>query len=332
MVNKNRIPVNNIMCCSAGGIGAAFFTAGSIKCLLDNNNFLNTFDIISASSGSVIPIILTELCFENNLITEIDWFDKYVVNTMYKYTSSDYINNIISAFLINNDTKIIWENLTLFFKDIPKLKSSSKSKKIKKPIFCYNYVDMKTLKLSYDNSDLYKDKDRISKIIMRCTIPINNTNNIPSSDAAFINMFGTNILDTYNPKNITICSKINYLNLNNFLPFSIINFFYKKSYIYSKKYTKKLLNNAIISLITISSSDNPSKNKYHFKVFDDDIEYFQSTKSVYYLENNKIQIFENEGYIQCNSMLKSKQNKNNKIIFKIPNISVYKNAKKIMLS
>ena len=44
-----------------------------------------------------------------------------------------------------------------------------------------------------------------------------------------------------------------------------------------------------------------------------------------------MKIFENEGYIQCNEMLKYKKKENNKISFRIPNKFVYKNAKKIML-
>ena len=326
-----RINVDSVLCCSAGGVAAAFFTLGAIERLLEKDEFLNKFEVISASSGSVVPVILIELCYDNNLITEKNWFYNYVVKPMYNFFKSDYIISIISS-LSENNNDILWKKLSSFYDDIPKLKSSSKSKEINKPIFCYNYIDITTLKLTYDNSDLINDKDKISKIIFRCTMPLNNANNISSIDAAFTNMFGTNILDDYNPKKITICSKINYLNFNKSISYNIIHYFYQKAYKYSKKYTEKLLKNTDLSIITISSSKYPSKDKYHNKVFEDNISHFTSNNSIYVLEYDKMKIFENEGYLQCNEMLKYKKNENNENNFRIPNKSVYKNAKKIMSS
>ncbi len=63
-----RTPVDNILLCSGGGIAATFFTLGAIEQLLDNNKFLNTFDIISSTSGSVIPLLLVELHYVYFLI------------------------------------------------------------------------------------------------------------------------------------------------------------------------------------------------------------------------------------------------------------------------
>ena len=78
-----RTPVDNTLFCSGGGIAAAFFTIGAIKQLIDNNKFLNTFDIISATSGSVISLLLVELCYDNNVVGVVpDWYERYVVQTL----------------------------------------------------------------------------------------------------------------------------------------------------------------------------------------------------------------------------------------------------------
>ena len=333
MIKNNRINVDNILCCSAGGLSAIFFTLGVIRQLLHNNKFINNFDIISASSGSVITIILIEMCYDNNLITEENWFEKYVVKTIHDFFNTNYIMSIFKLMYLDyNNVSLIhkfWTTLGTFYNKIPKIEKSSKSKNIKKPIFCYNYFNTDTLKLSYDNSDLNNDINRIEKIIMRCGLPMSNINNISSIDSALKNMFATNILDDYYSKNITICSKINYY--QDLL--EIKNLLYRKSYIISLDYTKKLLKNTNVSIITISCSKYPSLNKYHNKLFMEFEKQFQSYISIYYMSCDILKIFENEGYIQCNTILKMKQKENNiknKILFKIPNKSVYKKAKKIM--
>ena len=339
MGGKNKINVDNILCCSAGGIGAVFFTIGVIKKLLDDDKFLNNFDVISAVSGSVIPISFIELCYDNNLINEKDWYEKYVVNPIHEFFKSDYIMNIfistismISDYNNSSSSNILWKELSSIYKNIPKLKQSQKSKKIKKPIFCYNYINSDSFKLSYDNTDLKDDLYKFSKIIIRCTCIFNNINNILSFDAAILNMFGTNVLDNFKPKNITICSKINYFN-KEYENFEKNSFLYHKFFINAFDYTNKLLTDTNLFIITISSSKYPSNNKYHLNIFKDTTIQFQSIKLIYYMKYELSMIFENEGYIQCHEMLKLKQNeKNNKnsIYFKIPNKSVYKKAKKII--
>jgi hypothetical protein len=77
-----RRPVNNILFCSGGGIAATFFTLGAIKQLLDNDKFLNTFDIITSASGSTITANLIELCYDNNLVGAVaNWYELYFVGT-----------------------------------------------------------------------------------------------------------------------------------------------------------------------------------------------------------------------------------------------------------
>jgi hypothetical protein len=65
---------------------ATFFTLGAIKQLLDNNKFLNTFDIIYATSGSVITLLLVEGVVP-------DWYEIYVVQIFHSIFNGNYIKN-----------------------------------------------------------------------------------------------------------------------------------------------------------------------------------------------------------------------------------------------
>ena len=113
---------------------------------------INNFDIISASSGSVITIILIEMCYDNNLITEENWFEKYVVKTIHDFFNTNYIMSIFKLMYLDyNNVSLIhkfWTTLGTFYNKIPKIEKSSKSKNIKKPIFCYTYFNTDTLTLS----------------------------------------------------------------------------------------------------------------------------------------------------------------------------------------
>ena len=92
-----RTPVDNILVCSGGGIAATFFTLGAIKQLLDNNKFLNTFDIISATSGSVIALLLVELCYDNNVVGVVpEWYERYVVEIVHNYFNDNWILNALN--------------------------------------------------------------------------------------------------------------------------------------------------------------------------------------------------------------------------------------------
>ena len=84
------------------------------------------------------------------------------------------------------------------------------------------------------------------------------------------------------------------------------------------------------TLITISCSLYPSKNKYHRGVFTDFNKQLTSPVVAYYAPYNLFLVFENEGYIQANTALKlqsATKNKMNQTAFTIPNPSVYKIAK-----
>ena len=338
-----RTPVDNILFCSGGGIAATFFTLGAIKQLLDNNKLLNTFDIISATSGSVITLILVELCYDNNLVGVVpDWYERYVVQNLHNYFNDNWILNTLKRMDVTNLNKnSFWRAVSSYWDNVPKLKPSVKSRKQKKPIFLYNYINVNTSKLTTDHSDLLYDKYKIAKTIFRCVMPLNNINGIPSNDAALANNLGSNILNTYAPKFATVIAKEDYFIYDKYLPFSWMNYgiiqLFSPANIEAVNSSSDILNSDNTILITLSSSLYPSKSKYHRGVFTDYHKQLTSPVVAYYAPYNLFLVFQNEGCIQANTALKlqfATKNKNKKIktVFQIPNQSVYKIAKTIVPS
>jgi hypothetical protein len=124
-----RQPVNNILFCSGGGIQASFFTLGAIKQLLDNDKFLNTFDIITSASGSgsTITANIIELCYDNNIVGAVaGWYELYVVGTMHKIFDDNYVVNLLKKIPFSKEKDIadkFFDIVTSYFRQIPYLKN-----------------------------------------------------------------------------------------------------------------------------------------------------------------------------------------------------------------
>jgi len=188
-----RKDVDNILFCSGGGIQACFFTMGAIKCLIDNDEFINKFDVITATSGSVITCLLIEICYNNNLVGRKNWYKNYVINRIHKFLKNNYVLNVIHEMtrLYNigysdNVKELLLKTLNDNF-ILPKKKPNKNSKNIKKPIFLYNYLDGNTLKESNDMSDLQNNKYKYALMVLRCVIPLTLCQKIPSFAGALVN-------------------------------------------------------------------------------------------------------------------------------------------------
>jgi len=343
--------VDNILFCTGGGILQIFFTLGAIKQLHDNNRFLNTFDIISSTSGGAITSIFIELCYDNNLVGVVpDWYDRYVVKPIHDCFNGLLINMLqnmalscISLKNILQDPKsfnLLYESIYLYYKDIPKLKPSPKSLSQKKPLFFYNYINEDTLEITAEDVDLEnRDKYDIAKTILKCVMPFFIIDNKISLDAAFSgNNIATNVLDKYKPTLATYITRTNYFTYDNYPKNSILDVFSEaftnmlnSSIINTIHLSSIILKDTKVTVITLSNSLHPSKNKYHKNVFIDDTKQLGSLIYNYITPYNLLLVFENEGYIQANTEIKnSLRRSDNKPVFKIPNPSVYKIAKNIV--
>ena len=330
-----RKDVDHILFCSGGGIQACFFTMGAIKCLIENNEFINKFDIITSTSGSVIPCLLIEQCYKNNLVGRKNWYKKYVMNRIHKFFKTNYVLNIIEEMihLYNNENGNNAKEL--FLKTIndkfvlPNKKPTNANKNIKKPMFLYNYLDGNTLKESNDMSDLKHNKYKYALTLLRSALPFTICQKTPSFDGGLANnCVSTSVLNNYNPKKATIISIDNsyfykkYKQKSLFEMLNVLFFNYGTiSDINSVNFSSDLLNEDNTTLITISNQLQPSKNRIHKDVFVD------WDKQKTFIDNyspflyDMFIIIENEGYIQTHTQLKNKTKQLKEK--KIPNPEVY---------
>lgn len=343
--------VGNILFCTGGGMPQIFFTLGAIKQLHDNNRFLNTFDIISATSGGSVTSIFIELCYDNNLVGVVpDWYDRYVVKPIHDCFNGFLINMlqnmVLSCISLENILKdpksfyLLYEAVYFYYKDIPKLKPSPESLSQKKPLFFYNYINENTLEITAKDVELEnRDKYDIAKTLLKCVMPFFIIDDKMSMDAAFSgNNIATNVLDKYEPKLATYISRTNYFTYDNYPKDSILDIFSEaftnmlnSSIINTIHLSSIILKDTKVTVITLSNSLHPSKNKYHKNVFIDDSKQLGSLIDNYISPYNLLLVFENEGYIQANTeIIKSLESSDNKPVFKIPNPSVYKIAKIIV--
>ena len=344
-----RVSVDNILFLSGGGIQALFFSLGAIQYLVDNDAFLGKFDMISATSGSVILAVIIEICYDNNLVRHKNWYSKYVVATIHRvFIENNYVVNILSNIGITNTISNINRNVKSIFIDailasirrlvmLPVFPKSVKNRaareirKYKKPLFYYNYFNANTYELSTDHSDLDNDHYKLPKLMLRCVLPVTNFNNRPSMDAGVINnCISTEILNRYIPKHATIISIRDYYIYQSYDEKSIFQtlwmFFMHltiPSEINSTQFGSDILDWATTKVCTLSNQLVPSRDKFHRGLFED---WNLQIKNVFDIYNpyltGQFQVLQNEGYIQAKSTF-SKFKTNKKPRFTIPNPSVY---------
>lgn len=360
--------VHNVMFCSGGGIASIFFTLGALGYLVEHDLFLGQYDVISAISGSTIPIALIEICYENQLVYERNWFKKYVVRTIHRaFTTENGANFLLKLFAggraYNIDSLV--QNLTdIFVAPLPKRRRRrapwSKQQRKKKPVFIYNYIDANKIIVRSDHSDLVNDPCKWVKTILRCILPFTNFNNIPTIDPGEydVNILPPNVFAAYSFDVSTIISIGNNYQYDRYPPINtlpsalatILNNLFNVSNISSIQFASIFFNNNSSSthrppiLVTISNQLHPSRDEFHRDVFVD-----WSVQNQSFLSLNAFDTFryptylvlENEGYIQCRSAFirsaflpdsRALPAGANRMMMMIPNPSVYRDAKQIIKS
>ena len=348
--------VDEVLFCSGGGIAAAFFTLGALRALEEQSQVFsgNRFAVVSAISGSCIPCILIERCYDLGLVGERDWFNRFVVRPIHRFfietPAPQELMNILNIATLETILRLDDEVSRLDAKTQARMRMrmrmrtwtrGKKGKKrntgLVKPCFLYHCVNANTGELSVDHSDLARERYPLATMIFRCVLPFSSFGAYPSLDAAACtNCPSTYVFTHYRFERVTVVSisdyyiydryddspftsLIKYLNFSNFVGVSDVN---------SVNFSTTRMNVQNTTLITVSNTLTPSRDRVHNGLFLDLNRQRVVGSSDFYniFLHDFFLICENEGHIQARVALLPPASASAKLLDfsdDIPNPSVY---------
>ncbi len=337
---SERKKIKNALVLTGGGTTQTFFAMGAVACLVDNGQF--DFDLITAVSGGSLLLIFIDLCYNEayNYYKEEDWYNRYVRKAVYSLATAKMVPYFIKS---GGNLQKLQDYI---FSRIPDFNKTITTTENKTVICEFNYIDGNTQTITSDHTDIIDLENSVRVDYwylirpLRCGLPFCIFNNRPAYDCGNVsNIPVSAMLTKYNMNKVIIIKSTSHLLYDKYPDMTVIDLL--KGWLFNNINTS---GNSLSDMIDLaikpnqdnfqcssSNSFNQSRDEFHKGMIDNldtDLSLFiRFYNGLLYTNENAIKISENEGYIQMYHQLKQR---NQAIVFKIPNPEVYNENTKTM--